>query len=40
MPDFDWNQVHDFDTQEAGRTAEEIEALIVENNSPMIEEPE
>jgi hypothetical protein len=40
MTDFDWNRVHDFDPQEAGRTEEEVEALIVENNSRMIEEPE
>ena len=35
----DWSEVHDFDPQEAGRTEEEIEALIAENNAPMIEDP-
>lgn len=39
MGDFDWSQVHDFDPQEAGRTEREIEALIIENNAPMIEDP-
>lgn len=35
----DWSDVHDFDTQEAGRTEEEIEELIIQNNAPMIEDP-
>jgi hypothetical protein len=35
----DWDDVHDFDTQEAGRTEDEVSVLAFNYRSDLIEEP-
>jgi hypothetical protein len=40
LTDFDWSQVHDFDEQEAGRTEEDVEALVLAYESDLPEEPD